>query len=104
VPGYARLVPVEEIAAEDFNCNIRRYVDNAPPPEPHDVRAHLHGGVPAPEIEALARHWSTYPGLRDRIFEARINPGKPEHQTPSPSDHLRSSVMVCVQSERNRTC
>src|SRR5271156_4214105 len=25
-PGYARVVPVEEIAAEDFNCNIRRYV------------------------------------------------------------------------------
>ena len=32
VPGYARLVPVEAIAAEDFNCNIRRHVDNAPPP------------------------------------------------------------------------
>ena len=29
VPGYARLVPVEAIAAEDFNCNIRRHVDNA---------------------------------------------------------------------------
>lgn len=43
---YARRVPVSEIEAEDFNCNIRRYVDNAPPPEPHDVRAHLHGGVP----------------------------------------------------------
>jgi type I restriction enzyme M protein len=32
VPGYARRVLVSEIAAEDFNCNIRRYVDNAPPP------------------------------------------------------------------------
>jgi type I restriction enzyme M protein len=52
VPGYARLVPVADIAAEDFNCNIRRYVDNAPPPEPHDVRAHLHGGVPTAEIES----------------------------------------------------
>ena len=46
MPAYARRVPVSEIAAEDYNCNIRRYVDNAPPPEPHDVRAHLHGGVP----------------------------------------------------------
>ena len=54
VPAYARRVPVEEIAAEDFNCNIRRYVDNAPPPEPHDVRAHLHGGVPVAEIYALS--------------------------------------------------
>ena len=44
LPGYARRVPVEEIEGEDFNCNIRRYVDNAPPPEPHDVRAHLQIG------------------------------------------------------------
>ena len=46
IPAYARKVPGAEIAAEEYNCNIRRYVDNAPPPEPHDVRAHLHGGVP----------------------------------------------------------
>lgn len=68
VPGYARRVKVEEITAEDFNCNIRRYVDNAPPPEPHDVRAHLHGGVPVAEIEALSRYWENYPGLRERCF------------------------------------
>ncbi len=71
VPGYARRVTVEEIAAEGFNCNIRRYVDNAPPPEPHDVRAHLHGGVPTAEIEALGHYWSNYPGLRERVFVPR---------------------------------
>lgn len=73
VHGYARRVPVSEIAAEDFNCNIRRYVDNAPPPEPHDVRAHLHGGVPVTEIEALSRYWKNYPGLRERCFVDRTN-------------------------------
>ena len=72
VPGYARRVPVGEIAAEDYNCNIRRYVDNAPPPEPHDVRAHLHGGVPVAEIDALARYWNNYPGLRERVFTPRL--------------------------------
>ncbi|MCZ7647440.1 MAG: type I restriction-modification system subunit M [Planctomycetota bacterium] len=71
VPGYARRVPVSEIAAEEFNCNIRRYVDNAPPPEPHDVRAHLHGGVPVVEIEALGRYWKNYAGLRERVFVPR---------------------------------
>lgn len=71
VDGYARLVPRAEIEAEDFNCNIRRYVDNAPPAEPHDVRAHLHGGVPLAEIEALARYWKNYPGLRERCFVPR---------------------------------
>ncbi len=68
VPGYARRVPVSEIDAEDYNCNIRRYVDNAPPPEPHDVRAHLHGGVPIAEIEALGRFWKNYCGLRERVL------------------------------------
>lgn len=71
IPGYARRVPVAEIAAEEWNCNIRRYVDNAPPPEPHDVRAHLHGGVPKPEVESLARFWNNYPELRKRCFRAR---------------------------------
>ena len=54
VPGYARLVDVAEIAANDWNLNIRRYVDNTPPPEPEDVRAHLVGGVPKAEVAAQA--------------------------------------------------
>src|SRR5206468_365311 len=53
-PCYARRVPLQEISslANDWNLNIRRYVDNSPPPEPHDVRAHLLGGVPVTEVEA----------------------------------------------------
>ena len=71
IPAYARLVPKAEIVAEDYNCNIRRYVDNAPPPEPHDVRAHLHGGVPKVEVEALSHFWQNYPQLKDDLFIAR---------------------------------
>jgi type I restriction enzyme M protein len=54
IPGYARCVSIGEIGGEanDWNLNIRRYVDNSPPPEPHDVRAHLLGGVPVAEVEA----------------------------------------------------
>jgi type I restriction enzyme M protein len=71
VPMYARRVPKAEIVAEDYNCNIRRYVDNAPPPEPHDVRAHLHGGVPKVEVESLAHFWQNYPQLKDDAFVAQ---------------------------------
>jgi type I restriction enzyme M protein len=71
IPAYARRVPVADIAAEDYNCNIRRYVDNAPPPEPHDVRAHLHGGVPLAEVDALQHFWQNYPGLRESCFAPR---------------------------------
>jgi type I restriction enzyme M protein len=52
VPGYAAVVTKEKLAAYDYNCNIRRYADNSPPPEPHDVRAHLLGGIPKAEVEA----------------------------------------------------
>jgi type I restriction enzyme M protein len=71
IPAYARRVPVAEIATEDYNCNIRRYVDNAPPPEPHDVRAHLHGGVPIVEVDGLEHFWSNYSGLREDCFDTR---------------------------------
>ncbi len=33
--------------------NIRRYVDTSAPVEPHDVRAHLVGGIPRGEVEAV---------------------------------------------------
>jgi type I restriction enzyme M protein len=71
IPAYARRVPVTEIAAEDYNCNIRRYVDNAPPPEPQDVRAHLHGGVPIAEVDSLTHFWDNYAGLREDCFTVR---------------------------------
>ncbi|WP_338740501.1 class I SAM-dependent DNA methyltransferase [Actinomadura luteofluorescens] len=54
IPGFARVISLDELAENDFNLNIRRYVDNTPPPEPQDVRAHLHGGVPQTEVEAHA--------------------------------------------------
>lgn len=52
IPSYAAVVTKEELEANDYNCNIRRYADNAPPPEPHDVTAHLFGGIPKVEVEA----------------------------------------------------
>lgn len=65
---YSRLVSKDELAAEEFNLNIRRYVDNAPPPEPHDVHAHLHGGIPVSEVEVLKNKFDSYPGLQSKLF------------------------------------
>jgi type I restriction enzyme M protein len=50
VEGFARVVSRAELKENDDNLNIRRYADNAPPPEPHDVRAHLYGGIPKREV------------------------------------------------------
>lgn len=51
--SYSKLVDLETIASNDYTLNIRRYVDNTPPPEPEDVKAHLIGGVPISEIEKV---------------------------------------------------
>ncbi|WP_301175633.1 N-6 DNA methylase [Actinomadura geliboluensis] len=60
IPGFARVVSVDELAENGFNLNIRRYVDNTPPPEPQDVRAHLHGGVPKSEARDHEAAFAAY--------------------------------------------
>ncbi len=57
IDGFSEIVDIATLKTNDYNLNIRRYADNAPPPEPHDVRAHLLGGVPKVEVnaEALAK-------------------------------------------------
>jgi type I restriction enzyme M protein len=51
--SYSKLVDLETIEDNDYTLNIRRYVDNTPPPEPEDVKAHLRGGIPIREIEKV---------------------------------------------------
>jgi type I restriction enzyme M protein len=68
LPKYSRMVGKAELEAEDFNCNIRRYVDNAPEPTPHDVHAHLKGGLPDNEIKTLAPLFACYKGLDQLLF------------------------------------
>ncbi|MDX2621427.1 class I SAM-dependent DNA methyltransferase [Streptomyces sp. WI03-5b] len=70
VHGFARVVSREELAANDDNLNVRRYVDNAPLPEPQDVRAHLEGRVPRAEIEGKKELLEAYDiGVSDLFVE-----------------------------------
>lgn len=68
IPKYSELVSKADLAAEEYNLNIRRFVDNAPPAEPHDVHAHLQGGVPESEVNALQSVFDSYQGLREKLF------------------------------------
>ncbi|WP_444962765.1 N-6 DNA methylase [Nocardiopsis sp. M1B1] len=71
IPGYSRVVTREELGENDDNFNIRRYVDNAPPPEPHDVYAHLHGGVPEAEITDRAEVFQRIGFSSDAVLVSR---------------------------------
>jgi len=60
IDGFSAIVDNATLKAYDYNLNIRRYADNAPPPEPHDVRAHLVGGIPKVEVTDKAGLFSAH--------------------------------------------
>lgn len=60
IPGFSTIVDIDTLEENDWNLNIRRYADNAPPPEPHDVRAHLVGGIPRSEVETKAELFASH--------------------------------------------
>lgn len=77
VPRYSRMVPVSEIAspANDYNLNIPRYIDSSEPEDLHDLDAHLNGGIPVRDVDALQPYWSVFPTLRDALFRSNGRPG-----------------------------
>ncbi|MBS1951430.1 MAG: Type I restriction-modification system, DNA-methyltransferase subunit M [Cytophagales bacterium] len=68
---YSRFVPNEEIANEknDYNLNIPRYIDSQEPEDIQDIEAHLLGGIPNADIDALDEYWQVYPSLKKVLFE-----------------------------------
>lgn len=68
---YSRMVPMSEIAdpKNDFSLNIPRYIDASEPEDIQDLHAHLHGGIPERDIDALSDYWDAFPQLRSQIFK-----------------------------------
>jgi type I restriction enzyme M protein len=66
---YSRMVPLSEIAANDYNLNIPRYIDSSEPEDLHDLSAHLQGGIPNRDIDALERFWQVFPSIRATLFK-----------------------------------
>jgi type I restriction enzyme M protein len=65
------MVSFEEIAKNDFNLNIPRYIDSQEPEDAQDIAGHLQGGIPAADIGALGRYWEVCPTLRKTLFKER---------------------------------
>jgi len=77
VPGYARMVPLDEIAdpKNDFNLNLPRYIDSAEPEDLQDIDGHLRGGIPERDLDALGSYWQVLPSVRSMLFESAGRPG-----------------------------
>jgi type I restriction enzyme M protein len=71
IERYSRMVLVSEIAdlKNDYNLNIPRYIDSSEPEDLQDLYAHLHGGIPERDIDALKPFWDAFPSLRSTLFK-----------------------------------
>ncbi len=70
IDRYSRMVPMSEIAdpENDYNLNIPRYIDSSEPEDLQDLSAHLVGGIPDRDLDALQSYWDAFPQLRSQIF------------------------------------
>ena len=64
------MVSVAEIADNEYNLNIPRYIDSTEAEDLHDIEAHLLGGIPNYDIDALDDYWQVFPTLKQQLFEA----------------------------------
>ena len=70
-PKYARFVPNDEIEKKnEYNLNITRYIDSTDPEDIQDIYAHIHGGIPAVDIEGLSKYWEVFPSLKTELLTA----------------------------------
>ena len=95
-PGYSRLVPVDEVERNDFNLNLPRYIDTQDAEDIQDLVAHLHGGIPERDVDALGAYWQHCPDLRASLFE----PNRPGYlQLKPPAAELKAHILNHRQYE-----
>jgi type I restriction enzyme M protein len=85
------MVTFAEIEKNDFNLNIPRYIDSSDPEDIQDLGAHLNGGIPERDIEALSRYWDEFPTLRRTLFTEGDRPGYGQARVPAPE--VRATVL-----------
>ena len=89
-PKYARFVPNDEIKIKnEYNLNIPRYIDSSTPEDLQDIEAHLHGGIPAADVESMGKYWELFPKLKEKLFSA-LREGY--YQLNIPKDDVRNTV------------
>lgn len=89
-PKYARFVPMDEIKVKnEYNLNIPRYIDSSNPEDLQDIDAHLHGGIPAADVESMDKYWALFPKLKEKLFSV-MREGY--FQLNIPKDDVRNAV------------
>ena len=91
-PSTPAWCSVAEIEANDYNLNIPRYIDSTEPEDLQDIDAHLQGGIPNADIEALAALLAGVSRRPATAFRGGLRPGYSQMKVPAERDqghHLR---------------
>jgi len=75
LPKFSHFATNEEIAKNEYNLNLPRYIDTNNSEDIHDIDAHLKGGIPKHDIDLLDNYWIICPTLKNMIFKTVIRPG-----------------------------
>ncbi len=75
LPKFSRIVPLSEIAEKEYNLNLPRYIDSQEEEDIQDISAHLLGGIPNADLDALNNFWRVYPSLRKALFAPNSREG-----------------------------
>ena len=100
IEGYSYNVSREEIIENEYNLNIPRYVVQPDEEIPHDVDAHLYGGIPKENIENLHVLNEVAPNiLRNALEEIRPN----YYELKQKIDELTESVLNSEEMKEKAT-
>ncbi|WP_299010389.1 class I SAM-dependent DNA methyltransferase [uncultured Shewanella sp.] len=101
---YSRLVSIDEIAANDYNLNIPRYIDSSEPEDLHDLSAHLQGGIPNRDIDALEHYWQVFPSIRATLFKPEPNPKRSGYSHALVAASQVKSTILAHQEFKDFAC
>lgn len=93
IPHYAHLATFDDIKKNKYNLNLSRYITPRDKDIHQDIDAHLHGGIPAADIERLESLWAICPTLRQQLFQPM--PQRPGFYSLSvPAEQVKETIIA----------
>jgi type I restriction enzyme M protein len=91
--GYSKVVSITSIEENEYNLNIPRYIDGQEKEDIQDIDAHLNGGIPNVDIDALSTYWKVYPTLKADLYQ-------PERQGYSTLQVAHDQINSCIYEHK----
>ncbi len=100
IPKFSRFVPNEEIQDKEYNLNLPRYIDTQETEDIQNIEAHLKGGIPNADIEALSNYWQVCSTLRKEIFKPADRKGF--SQLAIPVTEVKAKILANQEFDKFR--